>query len=63
MDDSDSQSDMPLVKIPLVFQFKKKNTFSNDLFIFTFWPCFEACEILVTGPGIQPSPPALEMQS
>ena len=30
---------------------------------FIFWLCHAACGILVTWPGIEPAPPALEAQS
>ena len=33
------------------------------LFFFSFWLCHVACEILVPQPGIEPEPPALEVQN
>ena len=33
------------------------------LFLFFFWPCHAACKILVSQPGIEPMPPAVEAQS
>ena len=32
------------------------------IFIYLFWLCHKACEILVPQPGIKPIPPALEAQ-
>ena len=32
-------------------------------FFFFFWPCREACGILVTQPGIEHVPPAVEVWS
>ena len=32
------------------------------LFVYLFWLCHKACEILVPQPGIKPIPPALEAQ-
>ena len=39
------------------FKFFIKNLF------FIFWLCHAACGILVSWPGIEPAPPALEAQS
>ena len=33
------------------------------LFLFCFWPYHTACGILVPRPGMEPAPPALEVQS
>ena len=33
------------------------------LFLYCFWPCHVACEILVPPPGIEPVPPAVEARS
>ena len=33
------------------------------MYLFIFWPCHVACEILVPPPGIEPVPPTLVAQS
>ena len=38
-------------------------SFVNNNFFFFFWPCHAACRILVLWPGIEPVPPAVEVQS
>ena len=35
----------------------------NLFLILIFWPCRMACRILVPRPGIEPVPPAVEVQS
>ena len=32
-------------------------------FNYFFWPCHVACGILVSQPGVEPMPPAVEVQS
>ena len=32
----------------------------NPFFFFSFWPHRAACGILIPGPGIEPTPPAVE---
>ena len=34
-----------------------------DLNVFIYWPCHGACGILVPQPGVEPAPPAVEVQS
>ena len=35
----------------------------TGLFLFLFWPCHTTCGVLVSQPGIEPMPPAVEAQS
>ena len=37
--------------------------FLLKIFIYSFWPCHLACEILLPHPGIKLMPPAVEAQS
>ena len=34
-----------------------------DFNVFIYWPCHVACGILVPQPGVEPAPPAVEVQS
>ena len=40
-----------------------RNTIFIFIYLFTFWPRYTACGILVPRPGSEPVPPALEARS
>ena len=42
----------------MLFNHKKEG---NSFFF--FWPCLKACDILILLAGVEPVPPAVEMQS